>query len=258
MIFLKMFWLFIMNLLFSCYWLIVTKQKIYKGLNNDNCMANAVNNGKRKPITPSENPAVLQEWKDLFNKYRSEGMQKVESYKAIADLYNIKAFSVIHYWISSDGRERKRETNKFRPKYSQRVNENVRKQHADRNYLTRHIDEYVTKAFENSNGVKSEDELTFDIRDIMREQDRTPILMKNSTLQSVVQDYEKAHGKLVDTFLGLTGRESPILPIPVHEGSMDWATARKSLLNYYRGRVYTNVPPGPSPVVPHEGGNGQA
>lgn len=64
-------------------------------------------------------------------------------------------------------------------------------------YLYRHIDEYVKKSFNVENRPLTLDEITFKIRDILLEQGKIPVLLRNKTLEKLIEKYEKEHNRKI-------------------------------------------------------------
>ena len=144
----------------------------------------------QKPLTPASDEAVLEQWKNLFRQYTvEEGMKKSHAYVKIAAQYATNRVTVYH-WLNEDVRSQHRDVNKNRSRPNRYDNEEFRLRSLTLTHVRRHLDLYVAKAFQEVEAPLSLEEVTLRIHDILESEQRPGILMRNNTLQRLVDKYD--------------------------------------------------------------------
>lgn len=117
--------------------------------------------------TPNDDPSLLEEWKEI-----EEELGKTEAYKVIAEEYNT-TYSTVYYWLTRRPRRPRKRTGRYeREPYRREYDK-------DYKWFTRHLEQYLSQAFENKDTM----ELTKLSKKLAREAESDPKVGRAMHLQ---------------------------------------------------------------------------
>jgi hypothetical protein len=157
----------------------------------------------KKRVTPADDKSVLATWKTLHKQYTSQGLTKSESYQKIGEQFGTSRVTV-YRWLNENARHEHYESNKNQPRLDRDTPE-YRLRTKTRFHLYRHLDDYLTQIFENTEHPLTADQITLKIRDHLEAEGKPAILMKNSTLEKLAASYdppllERVEGSVPSTY----------------------------------------------------------